>query len=249
MNFYGLGTLATLMQNACVSGAGYAHRGERGKAAGMRGRYVAVLTRYVPPAFLPTGYGPCAQCAAQGTPKTYQTTSLQFPGASPTEPVPDAPVSLANAPVPPASSPPRAASPALPAVKEEPLDDGEPLFIPDSDGEEDTAPTYAALDEDEAKYKPKVHVSYAGFTVFGKELVCVLEPTAEVVAANPALFEVDDDGTRKEQRQLDVHAKRQWDRPSVSQRQYGREAPAASHAHREDTPLFRGLTPATDNEF
>lgn len=126
------------------------------------------------------------------------------------------------------------------AVKEEPLDDGAPLFIPESDEEQEEP----SSDED-VKIKPKVKVSYAGFTIFGKELVCVLEPAAAVLAADPALFHVEDDGTSgEERRQLQSRARVVWDAPAAgptrSQRQYGREE------RREDTPLFRGMTPADE---
>lgn len=171
-----------------------------------------------------------------------QSKSLKFPTTS----IPLEESSAPNARVPPRETP------AQTTVKEEPLDDGAPLFIPDSDEE---ASSFHALsppsDSEDVKQKPKVHVSYAGFTIFGKELVCVLEPTAEVVAANPSLFEVeDDDASRRERRQLQTHAKVNFEAtPSSqrSQRQYGRGS--SRDASRQATPLFRGMTPATEDGF
>lgn len=145
-----------------------------------------------------------------------------------------------NAAVPPRSD----ANPIV--VKEEPLDDGAPLFIPESDEEHEEHEEHEEPSSDEdVKIKPKVKVSYAGFTIFGKELVCVLEPTAAVLAADPALFHVEDDGSSgEERRQLQSRARVVWDAPAAgparSQRQYGREE------RREDTPLFRGMTPADE---
>lgn len=146
---------------------------------------------------------------------------------------------------------PRRDSSPEPVIKEEPLDDGAPLFIPESDEESSGYAASPPPDDEDVKVKPKVSVSYAGFSIFGKELVCVLEPTAEVVEANPALFEVeDDDASRKEQRQLRAHAEVSFNPPAApqrSQRQYGRES--TRNADRQQTPLFRGMTPATEDGF
>lgn len=140
--------------------------------------------------------------------------------------------------------------PAEPEVKEEPIDDEGPLFIPASDDEGSVRAPSPASDED-VKVKPKVRVSYAGFSVFGKELVCVLEPTADAIAANPDLFNVEDDATRREQRQLSEHARVAFEAPAPSQRsqrQYGR-GESMRNASRQPTPLFRGMTPATEDGF
>ncbi|KAJ1592903.1 hypothetical protein NDA11_002944 [Ustilago hordei] len=43
-------------------------------------------------------------------------------------------------------------------------------------------------EEDEEKMKPKLHVKYAGFRIFGKLLVLVVEPSKRTLAAHPELF-------------------------------------------------------------
>ncbi|WFC94468.1 hypothetical protein MBRA1_001098 [Malassezia brasiliensis] len=169
-----------------------------------------------------------------------ESKSLQFPSG--TVPLDDE--EAANAHI------PSRTQPSEPAVKEEPIDDEGPLFIPASDDEGSVRAPSPASDED-IKVKPKVRVSYAGFSVFGRELVCVLEPTAEAIAANPDLFNVKDDAARREQRQLSEHARVAFETPAPtqrSQRQYGR-GESMRNASRQPTPLFRGMTPATEDGF
>ncbi|WFC97685.1 hypothetical protein MYAM1_000404 [Malassezia yamatoensis] len=135
-----------------------------------------------------------------------------------------------------------------PGIKQEPTDDP-PLFIPESD--DDTSYHEDPFNEDQdQKVKPKLRVSYAGFSIFSKELVCVLEPKEEVVRANPELFEVQDDAARIEERQLSSNAKVGFTAPATtqrSQRQYTRDS--MRNASRQETPLFRGMTPATEDGF
>ncbi|WFD41769.1 hypothetical protein MPSI1_000405 [Malassezia psittaci] len=135
-----------------------------------------------------------------------------------------------------------------PGIKQEPTDDP-PLFIPDSDN--DTSYQEDPFDEDQdQKVKPKLRVSYAGFSIFSKELVCVLEPKEEEVRANPELFEVQDDAARIEERQLSSNAKVGFTAPATtqrSQRQYTSDS--MRKASRQETPLFRGMTPATEDGF
>ena len=115
----------------------------------------------------------------------------------------------------------------------------------DYDGTGDAIPVTA---EDEEKMKPKLSVKYAGFRIFGKLLVLVVEPTKRVIAANPELF-----GERRteEVRQLSVMPSAAMPPPSSSGRRSSTPAQTpiessrnAQSAPRGHTPLFRGFTPA-----
>ncbi|KAJ1029773.1 hypothetical protein NDA13_003015 [Ustilago tritici] len=106
-------------------------------------------------------------------------------------------------------------------------------------------------EEDEEKMKPKLHVKYAGFRIFGKLLVLVVEPSKRTLAAHPELF-----GEKKttEIRQLSVAPRSMT--PGLANNRSGsvqgrftwlelaeRSSRNAS-VGRSVTPLFRGETPA-----
>ena len=147
-------------------------------------------------------------------------------------------------------------------------------MVPESDQEAATSPASAhgereSPDEDEQKYKPHVRVRYSGLNLFAKELVLVIEPSERAVAANPGLFVVeDDDASKQERRQLQStpSAARAWDsvkaepgeEDGATPRQYGRglrpETPRpdvrqSPDPRRSQTPLFRGLTPASEDGY
>lgn len=169
-----------------------------------------------------------------------------------------------------------AAAPSAPVpedVKEE-RQEPESQVVPESDQEAATSPASAhgereSPDEDEQKYKPHVRVRYSGLNLFAKELVLVIEPSERAVAANPGLFVVeDDDASKQERRQLQStpSAARAWDsvkaepgeEDGATPRQYGRglrpETPRpdvrqSPDPRRSQTPLFRGLTPASEDGY
>ncbi|SPO23035.1 uncharacterized protein UTRI_01713 [Ustilago trichophora] len=106
-------------------------------------------------------------------------------------------------------------------------------------------------EEDEEKMKPKLHVKYAGFRIFGKLLVLVVEPSKRTLAAHPELF-----GEKKatEIRQLSVapHSMTPGianNRSGSVQARFTSLEPAERSSRnasvgRGVTPLFRGATPA-----
>lgn len=119
-----------------------------------------------------------------------------------------------------------AAGPVVPPSQDEPVSSPNPTL--DSD------------DEASALQKPHVRATYAGFHVFGHELVLVIEPTDETLEAHPDWFYVDDDDTSQtERRQLASAASLSFDAASP-RATYGR------HARRGDTPLFRGASSEDD---
>ncbi|SNX83339.1 uncharacterized protein MEPE_02046 [Melanopsichium pennsylvanicum] len=105
-------------------------------------------------------------------------------------------------------------------------------------------------EEDEEKMKPKLHVKYAGFRIFGKLLVLVVEPSKRTLAAHPELF-----GEKKstEIRQLSVAPRSMTpgianNRSGSVQARFTSLEPAESSSRnasvgRGVTPLFRGATP------
>ncbi|EST07535.1 hypothetical protein PSEUBRA_002616 [Kalmanozyma brasiliensis GHG001] len=106
-------------------------------------------------------------------------------------------------------------------------------------------------EEDEEKMKPKLHVKYAGFRIFGKLLVLVVEPSKRTLAAHPELF-----GEKKttEIRQLSVAPRSMTpgianNRSGSVQGRFTSLEPAERSSRnasigRGSTPLFRGATPA-----
>ncbi|KOS15016.1 hypothetical protein Malapachy_0850 [Malassezia pachydermatis] len=187
--------------------------------------------------------GTVADRAAQSTldPCSPQSRTLHFP-RGPTSV--DIPLTTsdkidANAPLPPKPSQSRT------TVKQE-SDDVEEHVIPESDNEDipTSSQPYTLDEEPEDTRKPYVIASYSSFKVFIKELVVVVEPSAEVLAAMPDLFEVeDDDSSKKEQRQLFSAARRPFE-TGVAHAQFGRAShrPPPASSRRADTPLFRGMT-------
>ncbi|SHO77684.1 Uncharacterized protein MSYG_2026 [Malassezia sympodialis ATCC 42132] len=131
------------------------------------------------------------------------------------------------------------ANAALPTQTQRRAPEASGPIVPPSQDE----PPEGAWDEsdEEAKPpKPHVHTTYAGFHVFGQELVLVIEPTDETLQAHPEWFHVyDDDASQHERRQLSNAAALSFD--AVASGAYGRQ-----RAPREDTPLFRGLSPDED---
>ncbi|CBQ71774.1 conserved hypothetical protein [Sporisorium reilianum SRZ2] len=107
------------------------------------------------------------------------------------------------------------------------------------------------ITEDEEKMKPKLHVKYAGFRIFGKLLVLVVEPSKRTLAAHPELF-----GEKKttEIRQLSVAPRSMTpgianNRSGSVQGRFTSLEPAERSSRnasvgRGVTPLFRGATPA-----
>lgn len=92
---------------------------------------------------------------------------------------------------------------------------------------------------------------YALFThrSYAKELVLVIEPSARALAAEPGMFEVQDDGRQEERRQLHNSMQRPFDvdTDETGRKQFGRASQPAARsatAQRAETPLFRGMTPA-----
>ncbi|TKY86714.1 hypothetical protein EX895_004354 [Sporisorium graminicola] len=119
----------------------------------------------------------------------------------------------------------------------------------DQPGTEDAA--IVITEEDEEKMKPKLHVKYAGFRIFGKLLVLVVEPSKRTLAAHPELF-----GEKKtvEIRQLSVAPRSMTpgianNRSGSVQGRFTSLEPAERSSRnasvgRGATPLFRGATPA-----
>ncbi|CDR88663.1 uncharacterized protein SPSC_05267 [Sporisorium scitamineum] len=119
----------------------------------------------------------------------------------------------------------------------------------DQPGTEDAA--IVITEEDEEKMKPKLHVKYAGFRIFGKLLVLVVEPSKRTLAAHPELF-----GEKKttEIRQLSVAPRSMTpgianNRSGSVQGRFTSLEPAERSSRnasvgRGVTPLFRGATPA-----
>ncbi|KAN0063303.1 hypothetical protein ACQY0O_004467 [Thecaphora frezii] len=123
--------------------------------------------------------------------------------------------------------------------------------------DEDHNDAVEVTQEDEEKMKPRLAVKYAGFRIFGKLLVLVVEPTKRYIAENPELF-----GEKKveEVRQLSVApiaagplASSSRDARATSvQSHFTSLEPSASRSSRNaslprgSTPLFRGMTPAID---
>lgn len=165
---------------------------------------------------------------------------LQFPdsgGGWTTVPL-DGPASHANAPLPGEGydkEPTPESAGGDPPIKVE----AEAEVVPDSDEELPSSQPYT-LDDDEpeAKMKPRVHVTYAGFKVYSRELVLILEPSEAAVAAAPELFEVEDDAVAGEHRQLFSTARVNFH--TDASREFGRARRVPTRA---ETPLFRGLSP------
>lgn len=112
-------------------------------------------------------------------------------------------------------------------------------MVPPSQDEPQAA--WDESDDEVTPVKPHVHASYAGFHVFDQELVLVIEPTDETLQSHPEWFHVnDDDASQRERRQLSNAATLSFDAPSFSAA-YGRQK-----TQRDDTPLFRGLSPGDD---
>ncbi|KAL4401004.1 hypothetical protein ACI68E_002328 [Malassezia pachydermatis] len=220
-------------------------------------------SRLVQGTLLLPAIGTVADRAAQSTldPCSPQSRTLHFP-RGPTSV--DIPLTTsdkidANAPLPPKPSQSRT------TVKQE-SDDVEEHVIPESDNEDipTSSQPYTLDEEPEDTRKPYVIASVrmsmdaltrstrvsrcmyvmSNFASFIKELVVVVEPSAEVLAAMPDLFEVeDDDSSKKEQRQLFSAARRPFE-TGVAHAQFGRAShrPPPASSRRADTPLFRGMT-------
>ncbi|WFD30179.1 hypothetical protein MSPP1_001196 [Malassezia sp. CBS 17886] len=191
--------------------------------------------------------------------------TLEFPdqmGLSAVPLAPDTGHAHANAPLPArrGSVVPVEPSPGTDAVKEptgSPIDLGD--IVPGSDDESAPSPlqTPLAQDDDDVKVKPKLRTTYSGFDIRGRELVLVVEPTPAAVAADPALFVVDDDDAGvREQHQLRAEARTAaaWNTgadPGASVlgsvRAPGVQREGSTARGRTETPLFRGLTPGTDD--
>ncbi|GAC96414.1 hypothetical protein PHSY_003994 [Pseudozyma hubeiensis SY62] len=137
-----------------------------------------------------------------------------------------------------------------------PAQTADPGAAPPQQGEEDDHTNgyddaIVITEEDEEKMKPKLHVRYAGFRIFGKLLVLVVEPSKRTLAAHPELF-----GERRatEVRQLSVAPRSMTpgianNRSGSVQGRFTSLEPAERSSRnasvgRGVTPLFRGATPA-----
>ncbi|EPQ26478.1 uncharacterized protein PFL1_05800 [Pseudozyma flocculosa PF-1] len=132
-------------------------------------------------------------------------------------------------------------------------DEAEDASLADSPGHNDAI---EITQDDEEKMKPRLSVKYAGFRIFGKLLVLVVEPTKRYISDHPDLF-----GEKKteERRQLSVApvaagalaSSSRNGRAASTQSRFTSVEPSARFSRnaslaRGSTPLFRGLTPATE---
>ncbi|KDN52193.1 hypothetical protein K437DRAFT_293262 [Tilletiaria anomala UBC 951] len=162
-------------------------------------------------------------------------------------------------------------------VKDEPIEDENdrlPFGLPDPPAPPYECGVSTAVtmgDDEEQDIKPEIRVKYNGFSIFGKMLIVVVEPSNASVARLPYLFDSRDGLERDHTRQLSetpqpagaaASRRRQMDTPVASSRRsatpLGPSSAAGLSSKRRRTgtvtdasasprPLFRGASPTPED--